>query len=73
MVNAVRILIFLQILFYYKIFYEKKLNILRNDVLIDLYINIDEVVSEGIFSDKYFSTLYPVLEEENKLFSTKVN
>jgi len=67
--NIVRIFTFLQTLVYYKFFYQKpKINISQNDLLIDLYINIDEVLREGIFSDKYFSALYPVLKKEKQKF-----
>ena len=63
--NFFRVLNFIQILFCYKILFKKlKPNISKSDINIDLYLNVDVVVRDGVFADKYFSGLYPVLKEE---------
>ena len=63
--NFLRILKYLYILFHFKISYRKpKFNIIKTDVIVDLYVNVDSIVKNNAFTDQYFSGLYPVLREE---------
>lgn len=65
--NAVRLINYLAILFFFKRYYNKKLPIVtKNCIILDLYVNVESVVNQGEFSDKYFGRLYSVLEEENR-------
>lgn len=65
--NSVRILIFLRTLIYFKFFFKKPILVVsNNDVILDLYVNIDSVCRDGKLSEKYFQGLYSVLREENR-------
>jgi hypothetical protein len=63
--NIMRFIFFIQMFFYYKLLYKKsKYAIFKNDLILDLFIDISRVVKEGSFSENYFSALYPILKEK---------
>ena len=65
--NTIRFIFFIQIFFYYKFLYKKpKHDISKDDLILDLFIDIGRVVKDGSFSENYFSTLYPILKN-NKI------
>jgi hypothetical protein len=65
--NSIRILMFLRTLIYFKIFFQKPILVAsKNDVVLDLYVNIESVSRDGMLCEKYFQGLYSVLREENR-------
>lgn len=65
--NTVRFMFFIQIFFYYKLLYKKsKYTISKNDLILDLPIDISRIAKDAGFSESCFSALYPILNK-NKI------
>jgi len=54
--------------FIFKIFYKKRRADLKNALLIDIFLLVDNIKKDGKFKENYFSTLYRVLDKKNQKY-----
>ena len=64
--NLIRFFLYIQTLIYFKFLYKKpELTISKNDLLLDIFLLVDQIVKDGEFNDNYFASLYPVLTKKS--------
>ena len=62
--SFVRFMSFIQVFFYYQILYRKpKYKAINNDLGIDVFLLINKIIKENKFHERYFSSLYEILND----------
>jgi len=56
---------YILVFIYYKLLYKKKYQVTQKSLILDVFVLVDNVMKKGVFSEDYFSVLYPVLEKTN--------
>ena len=60
-----KLVIYFFLFIIFKIFYRKKSSISKDYILFDIFLLVKNTIKDNNFSDTYFKSVYPVLDDEN--------